>query len=438
VSAAGGPVAPLTRVTLAGPARRVDLALPSDEPVGLLLPDILRLTAHRTGADPAVLGLALADGRVLAPGGTLRDGAVPDGAVLRVRGLADALPAPAVLDLSDVIADDLDARPGRWGDRARTAVAAVVVVLATVALVLLLPGPAAPVGAAVLGSTLLGYGAVAGALGGRPLGTVLVVAGAAAVLVRAPEVVTDPPALLAAVAGLCAVTVAAHGIACGRGRAGLIGAAAVLGQLGVWAALWSMGLATERIGAVVAVLTILLLGLLPRCVLVAAGLTRLDVDLGTGRAVPPTTAAQAVDTAHRGLVPAVLATAASGALAGLALAAGPGGWEVALAAVLAVVLLLRLRAYPLAVQVVGLLTAVLVVVGGLVARFAPVPSWGAAGAAVVVAVLGIAALGDRPTPHALARARRVADLVEGLAAMAALPLAVGVFGVYARLLEAFG
>lgn len=433
-----GPVAPLTRVTLAGPRRRVDLALPSDEPVGLLLPDILRLTAHRSGRAPAVLGLAMADGRMLGPAGTLREAGVPDGAVLRVRGLADAPPAPAVLDLSDAVADDLESRPGRWGDRARTAVAAAVTVLATAAVVLLLPASVGPAGAAILGSALLGYGAVAGALGAGPPGAVLVVAGATAVLLRIPEVTADGPARIALVAGLLAVTVTAHGIATRRVRAGLIGAVALLGQLGIWAALWSSGLAPERAGAVVAVVTILLLGLLPRYVLVAAGLTRLDVDLGAGRPVPPPTAAQAVDTAHRALVPAVLATAASGALAGLALAAGPGGWEAALAVALGMVLLLRLRAYPLTAQVAGLVAAALVVVGGLVARFAPVPSWGAAGAAVVVAVFGIAGLGDRPAPHVLARARRVADQVEGLAAMAALPLAVGVFGVYARLLEAFG
>jgi hypothetical protein len=43
----------------------------------------------------------------------------------------------------------------------------------------------------------------------------------------------------------------------------------------------------------------------------------------------------------------------------------------------------------------------------------------------------------RPRPHVRARARQLADRLEGLVVVAAVPVAVGVFGVYERLLDTF-
>lgn len=428
---------PLTRVTLAGPRRRVDLAVPSDEPVGMLLPEILALTAHRPGADPAAHCLTLLDGRVVAPASSLRESGVPDGAVLRIAPRAEPPPAAVLLELSDEVADDLGTRPGRWADGPRSVTATVAVVVAVCLGTALIPGPSARVLAVVLGGGLLLYGALAGAVGIRPLGPALVLAGAAAVLVPLPALAGDPWYAAGAVVAGTAVAVAALGVAAGRARAGVIGAAVLLGHLAAWAGLLAAGTPVARAGAVLAVVAIALLGTLPRFVLVAAGLTRLDDQLVEGRPVARAGALSAIDTAHRGLVPAVAATAASAAAAGVALAGEPTGWTLSLAGALAVVLLLRLRAYPLTAQVVVLLAASLVVAGALVAHLAPGPSWPAAGACLLVGAAAAAVLVRRPAPHVMARARRVADRVEGLAAMAALPLAVGVFGVYARLLEVF-
>ncbi len=92
----------LSRVTLVGERRRVDPVLPSREPVGLLLPEVLRLLDDRVGERPQARHLVAADGSALEPDDTLESAGVPDGAVLRlVRVVVSAvalgvLPRPAL------------------------------------------------------------------------------------------------------------------------------------------------------------------------------------------------------------------------------------------------------------------------------------------------------------------------------------------------------
>ncbi|MGH4016950.1 MAG: EsaB/YukD family protein, partial [Pseudonocardiaceae bacterium] len=62
----------LTRVTLVGPRRRADLVLPSDEPVGMLLPEIVTLVGLGPAGDPRGYQVSRLDGRVLEPTATLR------------------------------------------------------------------------------------------------------------------------------------------------------------------------------------------------------------------------------------------------------------------------------------------------------------------------------------------------------------------------------
>lgn len=428
---------PLTRVTLAGPRRRVDLALPSDEAVGLLLPELLEITGHRPGADPCGHQLTLVDGRVVDPGASLRAAGVPDGAVVRVHPRAEAPPAAVVLDLVDEVADDLHRRPGRWNPAARRWTATAVVVLAVGAAVLLAPGASTPVAALVVGVGLLLYGVALAAAELRPIGVALVFAGATAVSVTLPFWTAD--AATRAVLAICVagITGLALGAATGRLRAGLFGAGALLAQLAAWVGLLRSGVPVDRTATVMAVVTVAALGLLPRLALVTSGLTRLDDQLVDGHRVARVAAAAAIDAAHRGLAPAVGVTAASGGLAGWLLATADSTWTVLLAVALGAVLLLRLRAHPLTSEVVPLVGATLLVVAGLVHRFLPGSSWGGVAAAGAVAGLGLVVLGYRPPAHVMARGRRLADRVEALAVIAILPLAVGVFGVYARLLEAF-
>ena len=87
-----------------------------------------------------------------------------------------------------------------------------------------------------------------------------------------------------------------------------------------------------------------------------------------------------------------------------------------------------------------MVTAALVVVGALLARLAhdqPQLWWVAVVAALVMASLGLLVLGHRPQSHVRARARQWADRLEGLAVLASVPVALGVFSVYSRLLDTF-
>ena len=69
-SAAGRRTA-LSRVTLVGERRRIDLVLPSQEPVGVVLPEMMRLLDDRVGARPELRHLVTADGSALDPGASL-------------------------------------------------------------------------------------------------------------------------------------------------------------------------------------------------------------------------------------------------------------------------------------------------------------------------------------------------------------------------------
>jgi hypothetical protein len=64
----------LSRVTLAGPRRRIDLVLPADEPIGLLLPEVVGMVGHPPMDDSRGYQISTLDGTVLdrPPAGTWR------------------------------------------------------------------------------------------------------------------------------------------------------------------------------------------------------------------------------------------------------------------------------------------------------------------------------------------------------------------------------
>lgn len=430
----------LTRVTLVGPRQRIDLVLPSEEPVGVLLPELVAMAGHRPAEDPRAYQVSLLGGQVLEPSANLRGAGVTDGTLLRLDPLTDAPPAPIVHDVSDEVADDLSQRSGRWGPGPRrwtatgtvTAAAAMAAVLACAVLPAVL--------LVVIGAVVLVAATVAGALGVRAIGVALVLAGAAIGLVALGFWPMGWPAhgalwtLAIALAGL------ALGIAADQVRAGVLAAATVLGLLGVWTAMFAFGVSVDRAAAVLAVVSVGMLGLLPRLAMMASGLTKLDDRESSDEPVARVTALSTVDTAHRGLALASVAVAVSGALAGWLLAQAGSAWTVTMACLVVVALLLRFRAFPLTAEVVSMVAAALVVAAGLIeywVRVAPRLWWAGVACAVVIAVLGLVALGYDAPPHVRARARQVADRAEGVAVVALVPVAVGVFDVYTKLLHTF-
>ncbi|MGI5528138.1 type VII secretion integral membrane protein EccD [Streptomyces syringium] len=457
----------LSRITLVGDRRRVDLVLPADEPIGRLLPDVLRLLGDRVGERPAARHLITAEGTVLPQDGTLAEAAVPDGAVLRLVRVHDAPSAPVVHDVTDELAEDLDVRAWRWRPEARRWTASLAtIVLAVTAGVLARTslGPASVAAAlAVTAALVAAVGAVAGRIGiragqggqrartddragqaGRDLGTTLMLTGGALGVLTAWTAADahawTGPARLAAVAAALAVTLALLGLFSQLGKGGLIGAGAVVATTGAWEAVAALQDDPARVGSVMAVVSVVVLGLLPRLALMAAGLTGLDDRRSGGSSVSRHEVETALAATHRGLVLATVAVAVSAAAGGLLAVTSPSWWTVLLASVVVVVLLSRSRAFPLIAEVVTLLAAALVLLVRLVVLWIdhiPGTPTGPLAALCGVAIVPLAVLAVRLPEHVGVRLRRAVDLVETIGVIALFPLAVGVFGVYVRLLHQF-
>lgn len=435
----------LSRVTLVGEHRRVDLVLPSQEPIGRLLPEVMRLLGDRVGTRPQTRHLVAGDGSVLDLDATLESADVADGAVLRLVRVEDAPSAPVVHDVTDEAADDLDVRAWRWRPAARRVVAGGATVgWALVASFLARQEFAAQsVGAVLVVVAVLAAaaGAVLGRAGLRGLAGTLVVTGGVlgvfGVWSLADAQGWSGAVRLAGVAGVAAVSLLLLGWCSPLGRGGVFGAAALVGG-GVC---WELALAFQsvgRAGALLAVVSVVVLGLLPRFALMTSGLSGLDDRRSGGVSVSRYQVSTALAATHRGLALATVVTAVSAAVAGVLVLRTTTIGTVLLAVAVALVLALRARAYPLVPEVVALLVAAAVVA----VRLAWVwqERFGAAGPLAVLVVLAavpLAVLAVQPPEHVRVRLRRFGDVLESVGVIALFPLVIGVFGVYGRLLGTF-
>ncbi|MET7443003.1 type VII secretion integral membrane protein EccD [Streptomyces sp. NPDC005496] len=442
----------LSRVTLVGERRRVDLVLPSREPVGLLLPEVLRLLGDQVSERPQLRHLVTADGSALAHDGTLESAGVPDGAVLRLVRAEDAPSAPVVHDVSDETADDLDSRAWRW----RPAVRRIVAGLATVGWALVAGVVArahythGSVGAALLALAavcLLG-GVLLGRTGRRGLAATLLTTGGALGVLGAWTLgdARGWPGAAQAAGAVAAVVVTL--VLLGRftplGRGGLVGGAALAATGLCWEAAVALqpGMSDAgeqaRVGAVLAVGSVVVLGLLPRLALMASGLSGLDDRRSGGASVSRYQVSAALAATHRGLALATVTVAVSAVAAGVLALREPTVWTVLLAVVTTVVVALRARAFPLVAEVVVLLAASAVLAVRLLLVW--LDRSGAAGPLAVLAglaVLPLLVLSVQPAEHVRVRLRRAGDMLETVGVIALFPLVLGVFGVYGRLLDTF-
>ncbi|MFF8929133.1 type VII secretion integral membrane protein EccD [Streptomyces longwoodensis] len=440
----------LSRVTLIGERRRADLVLPSDTPIGQLLPDILRLLDDRVATRPTTRQLVTSDGSVLPNDATLSSAEVADGAVLQLVRAHAAPPAPVVHDVTDQVADDLDLRAWRWRPAARRVSAGVATVVFAVAAAVLARHEFAleSVTTALLAATVvfLLAGAVVAKVGEGNLGlaTALLFAagglGLLAAWTAADAYDWSGEARLAGVVGALVLTLVALAYFSPLGRGGLIGAVAAVAVALVWEAVAALQDCPDRLGAVMAVFSVVLLGLLPRLALMASGLTGLDDRRSSGVSVSRHQVSNALAATHRGLALATVVAAASAAGGGwlLTTADEPSVWTVVLASLTAVVLLSRARAFPLVAEVVALFGAAAVLVVRLAVLW--LDHSGGAGALALLAaaaVLPLLVLAIEPPEHVRVRLRRLADLIESFGVIGLFPLAVGVFGIYGQLLDKF-
>ncbi len=436
-------------MTLVGERRRADIVLPSDTPIGQLLPDILQLLDDRAAARPMTRQLITSDGSVLPHESTLSSAEVADGAVLRLVRAHAAPPAPVVHDVTDEVADDLDLRAWRWRPAVRRAGAGLATLVFTVITALLARAEFSltSVATALVVATLAL--AAAGALvakigaGNRGLATALLltsgVLGLLAAWTAADAHAWSGMARTAAVGGALVLAQLLLGFFAPLGRGGLIGAAATAGFTLIWELAAALQDDPARLGAVMAVVSVVLLGMLPRLALMASGLTGLDDRRSGGASVSRHQVSGALAATHRGLALATIVTALSAAAAGFLLtAARPTVWTVLLASLTAVVLLSRARAFPLVAEVAALFVAA----GFLVVRLVMLWTGHAEGVGPLAvlcaaALLPLLVLAVQPPEHVVVRLRRIADLIESIGVIGLFPLAVGAFGVYGQLLDKF-
>lgn len=435
-----------SRVTLIGRRKRADLVLPSTEPIGALLPEILEILDESTTGTPRRLGVATATGNLLSVDLTLAGAGVVDGAVLRLVAEDEIPPPPVVNDVTEETANDLERHRGRWVRRGRTvlstALAGTATALAGVELIIAAPArdafltlTVAAVGCWVLAvlarllrqSEIAVAWSVCGAVCGVGVGLVA----------EAAHNWTIPDRLGCAIAAAWIGIGLAGGVL--RRRGPMLGAAFGLVLTIGWVALRRSALHTTEADAIVSIVSVIALGLLPRWALTVSGLASLDDRRLAGDQVSRRTLESSLLAAHSGLIWATIAAAADFAVTAAALADTSKPWPIGLAAAGGAVVLLRSRTLPLSAEVVATLTAGAVVAVTLELDWLEGGKRLALPLATTVAAGGllIGSLLLDPPAHIRARLRGLADRAETAAVLALVPLLVGVFGVFGRLLHTF-
>jgi type VII secretion integral membrane protein EccD len=411
----------------------VDLALPRDADVGLLMPSIVDLVRRDTG--PAPVGrwrLARIGGSLLDESMTLHENNVRDGDLL----VLTTGEAPTLRwvwqDPHRMVADAID---NQSGPAPR--------IIAVAAMVC-----AAGIGAAALwwsGLTTRGYGhlvtgalvaaaAAVGAVAQRrakdtlPCAALSVVAAVYAALVGFLAVPAGPSAangLLAATAALSTAIVLLRLTRCGTPCLTAVATCAALAAATA-AICVAWIIPVEAAGALLVVLSLTVLGLAARLSIMVAGLTP---EL-------PAASEEQVALAHQTTTGLVIGSSAAAALGGALVACGSldGGRSPLCAslftAVVGLVLLLRARTHSAISRQIALSAGVMVSVAAALAVTVISAPGQAHWATLLTAVVGAAALGwlhGYPVSPVL---RRSVEVLEYLSLAAVLPLACWVVGLY--------
>lgn len=451
-----------TRLTVIGTERKAELALPNGEPVGALLPHVLELLEEKPrGGD--VLTLTTLTGASLDFDASLEEQGVRPGAMLRVTTADDAPQAPEVIDITDAITEAGASRRDAWTE-AHTRVTLAIAAGA----------------AAAAGATMWAMGAFALPAQWMLAGVALLAAlgaglarsgqGVAAVAIASAAFGAAVPAAF----GLAAEIVPGAGAGAGVGAeagAGVAGAmlpnSVLVAAMAAWFVLglvWGVGFqrSSARYGAAVgllassilfflglagfdrggvavvaSVLSVAALGLLPGAALSLSGLTSYDDRIMRGERASTRDVRAAIAESFAQLTWTVIAVSVVALLSLSELLLSTDAWRQGLAAALAVVALLRMRTFPLAPPRIALLVAVVVPAVLWLLSTTLVGAGEKALIAGIVALVAVAAAAWRPSEVVAAKLRRWADIVELLVVLTVVPLALGSFGIFADLLEAF-
>jgi type VII secretion integral membrane protein EccD len=455
----------LTRVTVATPHRRIDIALPDHILVADLLPHLLRhagTDAVDTGETFGGWVLRRTTGVELDADSDLVSQAVRDGELLHLAPRRVSWPEPAYDDIVEVIASSARRTGRSWGAAAtrRFGLAATGAVLLLGAALLawtgspwLLPGVIGLVIASVLttsgvllaragadavaGAVVAGYGLIYAGLGGAlvtaPAGVPVRDLGPAQLVAAGAVLVLFSTLALIGVAALARVFTAGIGI----GAAGLLS--------GLFCLAGTSGAAAAAIALTVAV------GLQPVYPALASSIGRIPLPVLPQRAEAilddqPSpdrgTIFAAVARASEFLAGELLASAVVSTFAGALLLAQGGRVGAVLALVGAAALLLRGRLFPTTAQRLPLLISGMVTIGLAGYGWALHADTGTRRLIGLVFLLVIAAgvlratlfYGRRsPSPYV----GRIADLLDVLTIMTLIPLACDVLGVFGTVQDLF-
>jgi type VII secretion integral membrane protein EccD len=447
------------RITVIGPSRRVDIALP----VYVSFADLFPTVATFAGLDgPEVVGekggwvLQRLGQGPFSPAMTPMQAGLRDGDIVYLRPHREQLPAMSFDDVADVIASGLSDRPGRWSpSQARwVAMGAAAGALIAGAVFILRSGPPWQVPAAVAGAVavvlLLAVLAVSRTVGDSRAGAVLgylavPYAFLAGLLTSGRSAPLSHLGAVQMVAALAAVALAAVVAAAASAEVplffGLI-TAALLGVLGAWIA-YAFGIGLAAAAAVIAVLTLTLTPLIPA---VSFRMSRMALPEVPRHADDLRRDTLTIDGAEVFDRTAVADRFVTGAASGIGLAAGFAEGALAFSrswlgmvtcAVLACALLLRSRLFQGLAQRLWLMVPGL---GGLILLAAGVIHGSSqamhlalalgplvAGSALVV-VVGLWLPGHRPSPFW----GRMGDLADTMLNVGLFPLVLGIAGAFGK------
>jgi type VII secretion integral membrane protein EccD len=451
----------LCRVTIVAPRRRIDLSLPADVPLAHMLPTLLRAAGENLAdAGLAHSGWALQrlDDAPLDPSQTLAALRVMDGEVLYFRPRMAQLPEMSFDDVADVIATGIKERSDRWRPHSTRSAGlwGGAGLLGVGALALAVSGPpwAIPAIAAGLIALLL---LICGAIMSRAMGdadagavvgyTAIPYAFLAGLLTPARETVPNVLHLGAPhmLAGFGAATLAAvvAGFAIAEGLPNFLGIslAAVTGTIGAGVVVAMPDAPPAGAAAACVAVVVALTALIPSLAFKLARLPlpavpssaeelRSDTALVNGKAVLARTAI--ADRFATGLVVGV-ALIAIGAEIFLAV---EGGWmALAMGVAISLALILRARVFRGRLQRTWMLVAGLSGIGvlalGSVEPREPLTTLVSVVlplvvATVIAASLGMWLPGNKPSPFW----GRAGDILDIVAVVSLIPLALGVLDLY--------
>jgi type VII secretion integral membrane protein EccD len=451
--------ADMCRVTVVGPGRRVDLALPGYVPFAELFPTVARFAGlERATAGEAVNGWVLQ--RLGQPPFPLdvtpQQAGLRDGELIYLSPRIAQLPELAFDDVADVIAVGIGDRPDRWSpaDTRRVTFGAAAAALLAGAVLLLLSGPpwTTPALAAGLAAVLLLGGAAAASRAAGSAGAAALLGWAAlpyallaGLLGPARSVPLTQLTALERLSGLAAVLLAAvlAAVATADGTPVFLGAAgaALLGAAGAGLDLALTQPNPAGAAAVVAAVALALTPLIPAVAFRLAGLTLPPVPRDADELRRDTLTVQGSQVLRH---TAAADRVVTGAVSGIGLVTGAAGLALALShgilprltcAALGCALLLRSRVFRGRAQRLWLLVPGYGALAAL-ALAAALQSSQPRGAVLTVPILVAAAAiltaagmwlpAHRPSPFW----GRAAEIIDMTLVVSLIPLALGVTGLF--------